>query len=212
MASSNLVAFLLFFLSTSTHLTLGHNTMRERGGREEGRGWRRVLMAFKETPSGGNVTFECTPSGPCIACLYSEKNDAKYRCSETGYRIPLKCVETGAGSNEANGIKAKRTRSTLENSTSTRQESLPDSSFTHVDKSQRNLLDDSSTHVGGSQAYITYRSCIPAIVEEKLSILGFEGIILGLLLISSSVVYFRRKQSSPVSSIGAMRIPSNSRF
>lgn len=38
----------------------------------------------------------------------------------------------------------------------------------------RSLLDDSSTQENGQQAYITYRSCIPAVNEEKLSVLGFE--------------------------------------
>lgn len=37
----------------------------------------------------------------------------------------------------------------------------------------RTLLDDSSTAKGGSQAYITYRSCI-SVNTEKLSVLGFE--------------------------------------
>lgn len=39
----------------------------------EREGGRRLLMSFKETPSGGNATFDCSPSGPCVACLYSEK-------------------------------------------------------------------------------------------------------------------------------------------
>ena len=34
---------------------------------------RRGLLSFIETPKGSNVSFECSPSGPCISCLYSEK-------------------------------------------------------------------------------------------------------------------------------------------
>lgn len=34
---------------------------------------RRMMMSFKETPNGGNVTFDCSPSGPCVPCAYSEK-------------------------------------------------------------------------------------------------------------------------------------------
>lgn len=34
---------------------------------------RRILKSFKETPEGLNVTYDCSPSGPCIPCLYSEK-------------------------------------------------------------------------------------------------------------------------------------------
>ncbi|PON53738.1 structural polyprotein [Trema orientale] len=75
---------------------------------------RRALLSFKETPHGSNATFECSPSGPCVPCLYSEKNDEKYRCSETGYRIPLKCVEIKHGSNDANGKVSRKSRSTLE--------------------------------------------------------------------------------------------------
>jgi hypothetical protein len=34
---------------------------------------RRVLLSFKETPHGTNLTFDCSPSGPCVPCAYSEK-------------------------------------------------------------------------------------------------------------------------------------------
>jgi hypothetical protein len=47
--------------------------MRRIGGSEKGIGGRRVLLSFKETPRGSNATFECSPSGPCVPCLYSEK-------------------------------------------------------------------------------------------------------------------------------------------
>lgn len=30
-------------------------------------------MGIKETPDGGNATFDCSPSGPCIPCSRSEK-------------------------------------------------------------------------------------------------------------------------------------------
>lgn len=39
---------------------------------------------------------------------------------------------------------------------------------------ERNLLDDSSTSKSGSHAYVTYRSCVLSVNEEKLSVLGFE--------------------------------------
>ncbi|XP_058193293.1 uncharacterized protein LOC131310343 isoform X3 [Rhododendron vialii] len=172
---ASFLLFLLSLLSVPAHLSLGHITSREREG------GRRLLMSFKETPSGGNATFDCSPSGPCVACLYSEK-DEKYRCSETGYRIPLKCEETGASSNKANSETAQKGR----------------------------LLSDVSTSVSGSQAYITYRSCIPAVNEEKLSVLGFEGIMLGMLFISSSVIYIKRKRSGAPP--GSVRIPTSSRF
>jgi len=48
-------------------------------------------------------------------------------------------------------------------------------------QSQRTLLDDSSASDNKSQAYVTYRSCIPADTEEKLSVLGFEVIFCSYL-------------------------------
>lgn len=38
----------------------------------------------------------------------------------------------------------------------------------------RNLRDSSISATDGSQTYITYRSCIPSVNEEKLSVIGFE--------------------------------------
>lgn len=43
-------------------------------------------------------------------------------------------------------------------------------------QSRRSLLDDLSASDNKSQAYITYRSCIPPHTEEKLSVLSFEVI------------------------------------
>lgn len=58
--------------------------VRDRVGRNEefeiGFG-RRALLSFKETPQGSNVTFECSRSGPCVACLYSEKVSISLECS-----------------------------------------------------------------------------------------------------------------------------------
>ncbi|XP_066394804.1 uncharacterized protein [Miscanthus floridulus] len=111
-------------------------------------GARRSLLGFVEAQ--GNASYHCTPSGPCVPCQYSEKNDEKYSCSETGYRLPLKCVEAQNVTKEGNKSK------------------------------QRKILDDASTSggtkstSGGPKHYITYRSCVPLVGEEKLSVLGFE--------------------------------------
>nr|KJB61197.1 hypothetical protein B456_009G346000 [Gossypium raimondii] len=161
----------------------------------------RVLMSFKEISKEANNTFDCSPSGPCVPCLYSEKSDQKYRCSETGYRIPFKCVETDDGSKAENKQKTEKGRSNRE--ISVINENL---------RQRRSLLDDSSTSESGSRAYITYRSCIPAVNEEKLSVLGFEGIIFGLLLISGSVVFLRRKRAITMPGVSAGRIQPSSRF
>ncbi|KAF9624697.1 hypothetical protein IFM89_012990, partial [Coptis chinensis] len=131
---------------------------------------RRSLLSFKETQKGSNVTFECTPSGPCISCHYSEKNDDKYRCSETGYRIPLKCVEVESGSKSKDNRKPQKTRSTMEITHAVMQ----DRKELTTSVGHRRLLDDPTTKEDVKQAYITYRSCIPAVFEEKLSVFGFE--------------------------------------
>ncbi|KAK3038623.1 hypothetical protein RJ639_027286 [Escallonia herrerae] len=147
--------------------------------------------------------------GPVVGQL--AMNDAKYRCSETGYRIPLKCIDVEAGSKESNNGKKQNNRSTLENSYDKVKVDVMLRDAEEVTTiSQRNLLDDSSMSKGASEAYITYRSCIPAVNEEKLSVLGFEGIIFCSLVASGSVVFFRRKQSGAMS--GAVRVPTNPRF
>nr|GMD13412.1 Structural polyprotein [Ipomoea batatas] len=159
---------------------------------------RRMMMSFKETPNGGNVTFDCSPSGPCVPCAYSEKSDEKYRCSETGYRIPFKCEEIKDSSKEAESKKMQKTRSTLE------AHSYP--------IRQRSLLEDSSTSENGLRAYITYRSCITPVSEERLSVLGFEGIMMGLLMISGSAIYVKRKRANAVPGGAPVRVPNSSRF
>ncbi|XP_057993920.1 uncharacterized protein LOC110649183 isoform X2 [Hevea brasiliensis] len=132
---------------------------------------RRLLLGLKEKPRGTNLTFDCSPSGACVPCLYSEKSDEKYRCSETGYRIPLKCVEIKVGTKYGNENKSQNSRSTIEISheNANAHVMLHDTVSNH-----RSLLDDSSTLEDGSQAYITYRSCITPVNEEKLSVVGFE--------------------------------------
>ncbi|KAK2994394.1 hypothetical protein RJ640_029509 [Escallonia rubra] len=102
-------------------------------------------------------------------------NDVKYRCSETGYRIPLKCIDVEAGSKESNNGKKQNDRSTLENSYDKEKVDVMLRDAEEVATiSRRNLLDDSSMSKDASEAYITYRSCIAAVNEEKLSVLGFE--------------------------------------
>ncbi|KAJ7953711.1 Mediator of DNA damage checkpoint protein 1 [Quillaja saponaria] len=210
MKSTKLQVFLL--LQFSIAIVLFSEASIEALGQETSGGGRRALLSFKETPAGSNVTFECSPSGPCVSCLYSEKSDEKYRCSETGYRIPLKCVEIKDNSKDTKGKTSKEARSTLEVSDGNAK--VDDvfhnaEGFTSYVK-HRSLLDDSSTSENGLQAYITYRSCIPPVNEEKVSVVGFEGIMLGLLFLSGPVVYFRRKRT--ISASGFARIQTNSRF
>ncbi|KAF3431359.1 hypothetical protein FNV43_RR26090 [Rhamnella rubrinervis] len=214
MASDSLLLllFIVALLSAPSLYALAHDKNDEGEEIEKGIG-HRVLLSFKET-RGTNATFECSPSGPCVPCLYSEKNDEKYRCSETGYRIPLKCVEIKDGSKDGSEKTSQKGRSTMEISPNTAKLHAvlhylegPYTSIKH-----RRLLTDSSTQENGKQTYITYRSCIPADNEEKLSLLGFEGIIVFLLLISGSVVYYKRKRAAAPSGFGTGRIQTYSRI
>ncbi|CAM8950272.1 unnamed protein product [Rhodiola kirilowii] len=188
-----LIMFSLICVS-SDEAALGHKTSEVGVGR-------RVMLSFKETPSGSNNTFDCTPNGPCVSCLYSEKNSPKFRCSETGYRIPLKCALVKDKTKELNAKNPQNNQSTTENN-----EVIPLSGDTY---SFVQLL---MLSLNWPQTYITYRSCIPAVSEDKLSVLGFEGIILGMLAISGSFLYYRKKQTAAMSASGAIRIPTSSRF
>ncbi|PIA62355.1 hypothetical protein AQUCO_00200389v1 [Aquilegia coerulea] len=218
MASSNLVPLILFFFFLTLVISLSQafpiSLPRIQRGEEveveliE----RRSLRSFKETPKGSNLTFKCSPSGPCVSCLYSEKNDDKYRCSETGYHIPLKCLEIKSGSKLKNDKKPQKERSTMEITHAETSPVLQDEKELITSVGHKRLLDDSSASEAEKQAYITYRSCIPAVFEEKLSVLGFEGIMFGLLLVSGPVVYIRRKRTIAMSGVGPVRVQTNSRF
>ncbi|KAK1306881.1 hypothetical protein QJS10_CPA10g01682 [Acorus calamus] len=193
-----------------------HHHQQEQNNKGGGGGGGRSLLSFTETK--GNTSFQCSPSGPCIRCLYPEKNDAKYRCSETGYRIPLKCVEDKDGVKEDKSNNLRRGLSSLNGDTKYNPYFIPKlnavlrSSIQAVTLSNRKTwrkLLDASTSEGGKQNYITYRSCVPVENEEKLSLFGFEGLMICLLLLSGSVVYIRRKRTA-TAGVGAVRIPTNS--
>ncbi|KAL8218940.1 hypothetical protein R6Q57_022313 [Mikania cordata] len=173
-ASSKFQSSSLVFIAFN--FLLVHSSSKSILYESEAVGVMRGLKSFKEISTATNTTFDCSPSGPCVPCLYSEKKDVTYRCSETGYRIPMRCVKIADEENE---------------------------------NKKRNGREDSSSIEAGSEIYATYRSCIPAVNEEKISVLGFEALML-LLLISSSFVIFRRKGSLVMP--GALRLPTNPRF
>lgn len=83
----------------------------------------------------------------------------------------MKCAPSGSGSNNPKSVKKHEKRSTLEVTLNQHDVELTMSRTSH-----KRLLADSSKSGGGTGAYVTYRSCIPAINEEKLSVLGFEVI------------------------------------
>lgn len=79
---------------------------------------------------------------------------------------------------DAKKTNPQKTRSALEISNSiakSHEVSHVAGEFTTL-QSHRSLLDDSLPSDNRSQAYVTYRSCIPAVNEEKLSVLSFEVI------------------------------------
>lgn len=174
------------------------------GGGDEPAGRGRLLLGFKE--ARGNASFQCVPSGPCLPCFYSEKNDEKYRCSETGYRVPLKCVEIQDDPKEVTSDKTqKRPSSNKAPKVKSERKQLL-TTVTNV--KWRKLLDDLSISKDGKQSYITYRSCVPVEGEEKLSVLGFEAIMVFLLLVCGPMLYMKRKNIAIMP--GAVRIPTNS--
>ncbi|XP_078153335.1 structural polyprotein isoform X2 [Carex rostrata] len=149
-----------------------------------GRG--RSLLAFVEAQ--GNTSFRCSPSGPCIPCQYSEKNDDKYRCSETGYHLPLKCKEKEEVQQNKNKNRRRLASEFLN--------SKPLLGTIISNFKWRKLLDEESSDAGMvMKQYITYRSCVPVDGEEKLSVIGFEVMMVGLLMVSGPVVYLRQKRT-----------------
>ena len=150
------------------------------------------------------------------------QQDAEHRCSETGYRVPLKCLEIKEKEKKESGMKSRRSLNALESGETKNQVS-----------------------------YTTYRSCLPAEAEERLSFLGFEVrfrrpnfqiiwilcpsgrfiigvpsnhfidwisfvmlflqiIMLCLFLVSGFSVLVRQKRNIPFLGIGAARFPFGS--
>ncbi|KAL9249126.1 hypothetical protein AKJ16_DCAP01830 [Drosera capensis] len=167
--------------SAATRLTIESGRVGRGGGGDVGRR-RRLLLSFMEKRGGGNSTFECSPSGPCVPCQYSEKvlrkweesrgelniwrKDDNFRCSETGYHIPLKCTKVTEKTKTAD----PKNRSILEGSSD--QTNMQDAETIVMVKKHRSLLENGSKDE--ADEYISYRSCIPAVDEERLSVLGFE--------------------------------------
>ncbi|CAA7391109.1 unnamed protein product [Spirodela intermedia] len=174
------------------------------GGARHGEG--RSLFSYREMH--GNVSFRCSASGPCLPCEYSEKNYEKYHCSETGYRVPLKCVEINDEAKETSGKRSRRSLSFLNYG-----DKLYSLQRFHPSPRRlrwRRLLDTSSESQDNQVSYTTYRSCLPATAEEKVSVLGFEMIMVCLLLVSGLSVYIRQRRSIPMLGIGAGRFPFGS--
>ncbi|URD80577.1 hypothetical protein MUK42_24518 [Musa troglodytarum] len=150
----------------------------------------------------------CVPAECCQGYSDLQRNDDKYPCSETGYRVPLKCVRIKDGTEEASRIRTQRSLLYLqeEHASGVQKRLLT----TRSNYKWRKLLAESSKLENEEENYITYRSCVPVDSNEKLSVLGFEVIILGLLLISGSVVYLRQKRTAIMSGVAPMRVSTSS--
>ncbi|KAI9111801.1 hypothetical protein K1719_017491 [Acacia pycnantha] len=199
-------------ISEALLLSLEHQTDFRNGETRHVKG--RFLLSFRENPSGSNFTFECSPSGLCVPCLYSEKGDNKYRCSETGYRIPFKCVEIKVSMKDSKRTKSQNVRMSLEVSENMDilNKALHHAREFTTSVKHRSLLDDSFTSANRSQAYITYRSCILPATEEKLSVVRFEVIAIFLFLVSGSTILLRKKKAAVMSGFAGGRVQMNSRF
>ncbi|XP_078448551.1 structural polyprotein [Wolffia australiana] len=193
---NGLMNALFFLVGFCASLVLG----RSHG--EFGHGEERMLLSFKEVHN--NASFRCTPSGPCLPCEYSEKKDPNYRCSETGYRVPLKCLQI---KDEAKNRTGKRSGRSLNEQQSGDKENAG-RWWWHL-RWRRRLLDVSDTQ-DKKVSYTTYRSCLTPQPEEKLSLLGFEIIMVSLLLASSFFIYVRQKRNVPFLGMSPDRVPFGS--
>ncbi|XP_010551635.1 PREDICTED: uncharacterized protein LOC104822186 [Tarenaya hassleriana] len=109
---------------------------------------------------------------PILVFRASTLKSEKYRCSETGYRIPFKCIEI-----------TKETYWTIHHH---RNGDLKLISLTEV--------------VSRGQMWRNYQSLV------------FEGIMVGMLLISGTAIYIRKRRTVAMSGVSMARSQSNSRF
>ncbi|KAL3693067.1 hypothetical protein R1sor_006718 [Riccia sorocarpa] len=153
---------------------------------------------FSRPEKQGNTTWLCMPSGPCVSCTPSEKQDSNFKCKPTGYHLPQKCVEDNedARSAEKLGDSSQQRKDITERGEETYEEERSGRRLRRMlnhDDSRRKALAEEE----GVQVYVLYKSCLPPEVREKLSVLGFEGVVLGLLAISGPFVYFRKRKIIP---------------
>ncbi|KAG6548780.1 hypothetical protein Mapa_009541 [Marchantia paleacea] len=159
---------------------------------------------FTRPEKQGNVTWLCTPSGPCVGCSQSEKQDPNFKCKPTGYHVPQKCVEDMEEAKNAKKL-AVGSQQRKEKDAAAAAKTDEDSYEDGGRRRAEGLAEE------GKQIYVLYKSCLPTEVREKLSVLGFEGVVLGLLAISAPFVYFRKKKgAAPAPNM--QRVPSSARF
>lgn len=182
-------------------------------------------IGFDRKETSGNSSLGCSASGPCTPCSYTEKSDdEKYHCSTTGYRQPYRCVELGE--NLFNGDASKETNQEHNRAGGSSLKTMSERVLQDIEHDQERGIDkqglvgvvgrklfeaeDVTTHDGQLVFHVFY-SCVPTDdTDERLTVLGFEGIVLGLLAVSAPLIYYRRRRS--FASSGMTRLSTNTRF
>lgn len=168
--------------------------------------WDDAALRLRSQETDGNTTLWCT-SGPCVACTRSEKADSKFKCSPTGYHKAQQCAE------DRDAVDMSKKPKDEENTglgTDPIQAKDQEPANEAVDGRDDTLKGRGLVGETESQTTIVYKTCIPQEVKEKLSVFGFEGVVLVSLLLSAPAVHYRKKRGSVTQ--GLQRIPSTARF
>eukprot|EP00250_Pteridium_aquilinum_P014283 c21890_g1_i1 orf=494-1093(-) len=166
---------------------------------------------YDRTETRGNTTFGCSSSGPCTPCSYSEKSDDEtYHCSTTGYRQSYRCAELGSDGSNGHSAGDKASSRGL-SSEEISKRGLHESKEALSGWVGRKAFESEDTTMHDARQVLhIYSSCIPTNSDDKLSVLGFEGIVLGLLALSAPLIYHRKRRNFTMT--GMSRLPTSSRF
>jgi hypothetical protein len=174
------------------------------------------LKQRSDEAEGNSTVLWCSP-GPCLACSASEKADPKLKCSPTGYHKIEQCVK------DENGVPDLiKNKDDGDGHLGASEDPIEGNNQNHLGETETAGSDSSDgddttikerSLVGAddvSQKILIYRTCLPQDVKEKLSVFGFEGVVLLCLLLSAPAVHYRKKRATNTQ--GMQRIPSTSRF
>ncbi|CAM6084037.1 unnamed protein product [Calypogeia fissa] len=165
-------------------------------------------LRLRSQETDGNMTLWCT-SGLCVACTSSEKAEAKFKCSPTGYHKAQQCAED-RDAVDMSTTKPKDEKTTTEVTKDPIQGKDQKPTDDNVDGGAASLKGRGLVGDAVSQTTVIYKTCIPQEVKEKLSVFGFEGVVLVCLLLSAPAVHYRKKRGAAAQ--GLQRIPSTARF
>lgn len=160
------------------------------------------------TQTHRNSTYECAPSGPCLICSSAERQSGDmFQCSDTNYHQAYKCTEIFASKVGSRKDASIQDRQTAEGERS-RKHGPSDERLAQPD--HRLNTESASTYPAAADVYYIYNTCLPAAQEESLSVLGFEMIMLAVLVVCGPVVHYRKKKL--YSANGMTRVPTSARF